>query len=163
MWACLAAMAVANKDMATAEIAYASIGEIDKVQYINFIKDLPSKESRMAHILLFSGNTQEAETLLLQTGLIYQAIQVNINLYNWDRALELAVKHKTHVDTVLAYRQKFLEDFGKKETNKRFLQYAEGLEVDWNKIKAKIEMEIAKERERAAASATVRASVTVQQ
>uniref|UniRef100_A0A8B9ZBE2 Intraflagellar transport protein 80 homolog n=1 Tax=Anas platyrhynchos TaxID=8839 RepID=A0A8B9ZBE2_ANAPL len=160
MWACLAAMAVANKDMATAEIAYASIGEIDKVQYINSIKDLPSKESRMAHILLFGGNTQEAETLLLQTGLIYQAIQVNINLYNWDRALELAVKHKTHVDTVLAYRQKFLEDFGKKETNKRFLQYAEGLEVDWNKIKAKIEMEIAKERERAAASATVRASVT---
>ncbi|XP_010583274.1 PREDICTED: intraflagellar transport protein 80 homolog isoform X3 [Haliaeetus leucocephalus] len=163
MWACLAAMAVANKDMVTAEIAYASIGEIDKVQYINSIKDLPSKESRMAHILLFSGNTQEAETLLLQTGLIYQAIQVNINLYNWDRALELAVKHKTHVDTVLAYRQKFLEDFGKKETNKRFLQYAEGLEVDWNKIKAKIEMEIAKERERAAASPTVRASVTVQQ
>ncbi|XP_063194908.1 intraflagellar transport protein 80 homolog isoform X4 [Chroicocephalus ridibundus] len=163
IWACLAAMAVANKDMATAEIAYASIGEIDKVQYINSIKDLPSKESRMAHILLFSGNTQEAETLLLQAGLIYQAIQVNINLYNWDRALELAVKHKTHVDTVLAYRQKFLEDFGKKETNKRFLQYAEGLEVDWNKIKAKIEMEIAKERERAAASPAVRASVTVQQ
>lgn len=28
MWACLAAMAVANKDMATAEIAYASIGEV---------------------------------------------------------------------------------------------------------------------------------------
>ncbi|XP_068810419.1 intraflagellar transport protein 80 homolog isoform X3 [Struthio camelus] len=165
MWACLAAMAVANKDMATAEIAYASIGEIDKVQFINFIKDLPSKESRMAHILLFSGNTQEAETLLLQTGLIYQAIQVNINLYNWDRALDLAVKHKTHVDTVLAYRQKFLEDFSKKETNKRFLQYAEGLEVDWNKIKAKIEMEIAKERERAAAagSPAVRAGVTVQQ
>lgn len=72
------------------------------------------------------------------------------------------MKHKTHVDTVLGYRQKFLEDFGKKETNKRFLQYAEGLEVDWDKIKAKIEMEIAKERERAAATPAVRASVTVQ-
>uniref|UniRef100_A0A7M4ELG6 Intraflagellar transport 80 n=1 Tax=Crocodylus porosus TaxID=8502 RepID=A0A7M4ELG6_CROPO len=162
MWACLAAMAVANKDMTTAEIAYAAIGEIDKVQYINSIKDLPSKESRMAHILMFSGNIQDAETLLLQAGLIYQAIQVNINLYNWNRALELAVKHKTHVDTVLAYRQKFLEDFGKKETNKQFLQYAEGLEVDWDKIKAKIEMEIAKERERAASTPPVRTSVTVQ-
>ncbi|NWV07561.1 IFT80 protein, partial [Ptilonorhynchus violaceus] len=156
LWACLAAMAVANQDMTTAEIAYAAIGEIDKVQYINSIKDLPSRESRMAHMMLFSGNTQEAETLLLQSGLIYQAIQVNINLYNWERALDLAVKHRTHVDTVLAYRQKFLEDFGKKETNPRFLQYAEGLEVDWNKIKAKIEMEIAKERERAAASPAVR-------
>ncbi|NXU40962.1 IFT80 protein, partial [Drymodes brunneopygia] len=85
LWACLAAMAVANKDMATAEIAYAAIGEIDKVQYINSIKELPSRESRMAHMLLFSGNTQEAETLLLQAGLVFQAIQVNINLYNWDR------------------------------------------------------------------------------
>nr|XP_002194885.4 intraflagellar transport protein 80 homolog isoform X2 [Taeniopygia guttata] len=163
LWACLAAMAVASKEMSTAEIAYAAIGEIDKVQYIHSIKELPSKESRLAHMLLFSGSTQEAETLLLQAGLFYQAIQININLYNWERALDLAVKHRTHVDTVLAYRQKFLEDFGKKETNQRFLQYAEGLEVDWNKIKAKIEMEIAKERERAAASAAGRSSVTVQQ
>ncbi|XP_015262731.1 PREDICTED: intraflagellar transport protein 80 homolog [Gekko japonicus] len=162
LWACLAAMAVASKDMDTAETAYSSIGEIDKVQYISSIKDLPSKESKLAHILLFSGNIQDAEILLLQAGLVYQAIQVNINLYNWERALELAVKHKTHVDTVLAYRQKFLDDFGKKETNQRFLQYAEGLEVNWDKIKAKIELEIAKERERAAATPAVRASISVQ-
>ncbi|KAJ8797686.1 hypothetical protein J1605_017112 [Eschrichtius robustus] len=152
MWACLAAMAVANRDMTTAEIAYAAIGEIDKVQYINSIKNLPSKESKMAHILMFSGNIQEAEMVLLQAGLVYQAIQININLYNWERALELAVKYKTHVDTVLAYRQKFLETFGKQETNKRYLQYAEGLEIDWEKIKAKIEMEITKERERSSSS-----------
>lgn len=49
--------------------------------------------------------------------------------YFASRALELAVKHKTHVDTVLAYRHKFLQKFGRKETNKRFLQYAEG--VSW--------------------------------
>uniref|UniRef100_A0AAR2IHX4 Intraflagellar transport 80 homolog (Chlamydomonas) n=1 Tax=Pygocentrus nattereri TaxID=42514 RepID=A0AAR2IHX4_PYGNA len=100
---------------------------VDKVQYINFIKELPSKESSLAHMLLFSGHVQEAEATLLQAGLIYQAIQIHINLYNWDRALELAVKHKTHVDTVLAHRQRFLQDFGKKETNKRFLQYSEGV------------------------------------
>ncbi|XP_066097692.1 intraflagellar transport protein 80 homolog isoform X3 [Saccopteryx bilineata] len=147
LWACLAAMAVANRDMTTAEIAYAAISEIDKVRYISSIKDLPSKESKMAHILMFSGNIQEAEIVLLQAGLIYQAIQININLYNWERALELAVKYKTHVDTVLAYRQKFLETFGKQETNKRYLQYAEGLQIDWEKIKAKIELEITKERE----------------
>ncbi|XP_051873931.1 intraflagellar transport protein 80 homolog isoform X2 [Pristis pectinata] len=150
MWSCLAAMAIAHKDLMTAEVAYAAIGEIDKVQYINMIKDLPSKESRMAHLLLFTGNVQDAEGILIQSGLIYQAIQININLYNWDRALELAVKYKTHVDTVLAYRKKFLEDFHKEESNKRFLQYAEGVEVNWEKIQVKIEMEIAKERERAA-------------
>ncbi|KAL7842751.1 hypothetical protein SRHO_G00244400 [Serrasalmus rhombeus] len=158
LWACLAGMALANRELTTAEVAYAAIREVDKVQYINFIKDLPSKESSLAHMLLFSGHVQEAEATLLQAGLIYQAIQIHINLYNWDRALELAVKHKTHVDTVLAHRQKFLQDFGKKETNKRFLQYSEGVEVDWEKIQAKIEMELAKERERAA-NPSVRSSM----
>lgn len=61
---------------------------------------------------MFSGNIQEAEIVLLQAGLIYQAIQININLYNWERALELNVKYKTHVDTVPSYCQKFLDTFG---------------------------------------------------
>ncbi|XP_073435069.1 intraflagellar transport protein 80 homolog isoform X1 [Dendrobates tinctorius] len=165
-WACLAAMAIANKDMSTAEIAYAAIGEIDKVQYINSVKDLPSKELRLAHIQLFSGNFPDAEAIILQAGLIYQAIQLNIDSYNWERALELAVKHKTHVDTVLAYRQKYLNDFNKKETNKRFLQYAEDVEVDWEKIRAKIEMEEVKERERASTGGvqgpSTRSSISLQ-
>ncbi|XP_067307985.1 intraflagellar transport protein 80 homolog [Pseudorasbora parva] len=160
LWSCLAGLAMANRELSTAEVAYAAIGEIDKVQYINFIKDLPSKDSSLAHILLFSGHVQEAEATLLQANLVYHAIQIHINLYSWDRALELAVKNKTHVDTVLAHRRKFLEDFGKQETNKRFLQYSEGVEVDWEKIQAKIEMEFAKERERAANSST-RSNVSV--
>ncbi|XP_062242738.1 intraflagellar transport protein 80 homolog [Platichthys flesus] len=158
LWACLAGMSMANRELTTAEMAYAAIGELPRVQYIKFIKTQPSKESSLAHMLLFSGLIQEAEATLLQAGLIYQAIQVNINLFNWERALELAVKHKTHVDTVLAYREKFLQTFGTKETNKRFLQYAGGVEVNWEKIQAKIEMELSKEREKAA-NASVRSSV----
>ncbi|TRY89075.1 hypothetical protein DNTS_009800 [Danionella cerebrum] len=164
LWSCLAGLAMANRELSTAEVAYAAIGEIDKVQYISFIQELPSKDSSLAHILLFSGHVQEAEGTLMQANLIYHAIQMHINLYNWDRALELAVKHKTHVDTVLAHRQKFLQEFGKQETNKRFLQYSEGVEVDWEKIQAKIEMEFAKERERAADKQTqssIRSSVSV--
>ena len=34
---------------------------------------------------LFCRQTQEAETILLQAGLIYRAIQMNIDLFNWDR------------------------------------------------------------------------------
>uniref|UniRef100_A0A673GH61 Uncharacterized protein n=1 Tax=Sinocyclocheilus rhinocerous TaxID=307959 RepID=A0A673GH61_9TELE len=160
LWSCLAGLAMANRELSTAEVAYAAIGEIDKVQYINFIKDLPSRDSCLAHMLLFSGHVQEAEATLLQANLNYHAIQIHISLYNWDRALELAVKYKTHVDTVLAHRQKFLQDFGKQETNKRFLQYSEGVEVDWEKIQAKIEMEFAMEREKAA-NASVRSSVSI--
>lgn len=39
------------------------------------------------------------------------------------RALELAVKHKTHVDTVLYYRKKYLQGFEKQETNEKYLQF----------------------------------------
>ena len=37
------------------------------------------------------------------------------------------MKHKTHVDTVLAFRERYLQNFDKKETSKRFLQYKEGV------------------------------------
>lgn len=59
--------------------------KLPRVQYINFIKEQPSKESSLAHMLLFSGQVQEAEATLLQAGLIYQAIRINIDLFNWER------------------------------------------------------------------------------
>lgn len=34
------------------------------------------------------------------------------------------MQHKTHVDTVLGYRQSFLKGAGKGETDQRFLQFA---------------------------------------
>lgn len=34
------------------------------------------------------------------------------------------MQHKTHVDTVLGYRQAFLKTAGKEETDKRFLQFS---------------------------------------
>ena len=34
---------------------------------------------------LFCRQPQEAETILLQAGLVYRAIQMNIDLFNWDR------------------------------------------------------------------------------
>ncbi|XP_071838228.1 intraflagellar transport protein 80 homolog [Apostichopus japonicus] len=148
VWGCLAAMASYAKELNTAEIAYAAVDMVDKVQYILYIKEIPLKECRAAEMALFCGNAQDAEGMLLQASLIFRAIMMNISLYNWDRALELAVKHKTHVDTVLGYRQKFLNSFNKVETNKRFLQFAQGVEVNWEQIQAKIESEYQKEKER---------------
>ena len=43
----------------------------------------------------------------------------------FNRALELAVKHKTHVDTVLAFRQKYLRDLNTEESLKKFKQYSQ--------------------------------------
>lgn len=84
--------------------------------------------------------------ILLQAKMYYRAIKMNIKLYRWDRALDLAIKHKTHVDTVLAFRQKYLEDCRKEEDNERFREYQGEVQIDWDTIKSKIEAEKAKEQ-----------------
>ena len=74
------------------------------MQFINYVKELPSEQSRNASFALYCKRINEAEQILLQAKLFYRAIKMNIKLFRWDRALELALQHKTHVDTVLAYR-----------------------------------------------------------
>ena len=66
-------------------------------------------------------------------------------MYKWDRALDLAIQKKTHVDTVIAYRKRFLEQYGKQETNERFTQLNNEIEINWDTVKTKIKAE--KERE----------------
>lgn len=148
-------------------------------------------QSRNAELALYRRCPDEAETILLQARppLLYRAIDLNIRLFRWGRALELAVKHKKHVDTVLGYRQKFLQQANKTETEKRFLQYAEvplpcpepstgplfphpdtlvlapcclslgtpchaQVEIDWEAIRAKIDIEIEDERARRTGAVT---------
>lgn len=40
------------------------------------------------------------------------------------RALDLAVKHDSNIDVVVAYRRKYLEQFGWTETIPRFVEVA---------------------------------------
>mmetsp|Transcript_5483 Transcript_5483/g.19072 ORF Transcript_5483/g.19072 Transcript_5483/m.19072 type:complete len:763 (-) Transcript_5483:1656-3944(-) len=148
LWACLAAMAIHNKDLNTAEVAYAAIEEVDKLRYVLYIKEIPTEEGRNAELAVFRRRTDEAEAILLQAGLTYRAIKVNLDLFNWDRALELAVNYKTHVDTVLWTRSTYLKAAGRPESNKRFLQYEGQVEVDEEQIKAKMEQELEKEKQR---------------
>lgn len=55
------------------------------MQFIINIKEIPVKEARNAEMALLYGNQQDAEAILLQAGLIFRAIMLNIQLYNWDR------------------------------------------------------------------------------
>ena len=59
--------------------------KVEKVQYINFIKEIPTPEGRNAAMALFCGQTKDAEAILLQSGLVYRAIQMHLDSYNWDR------------------------------------------------------------------------------
>ena len=143
LWACLAAMAMKAKDLNTAEVAYSAIEEADKVECISDIKRIASKDVRAAEMALFCGSVSEPEAAFLHAGMIYRAIQLNMDLFRWERALDLAVKHKTHVDTVLWFRQIHLQRLNRNETNSKFKKYAQGVELDWENIEAKIKQDLA--------------------
>merc|ERR1711907_596194 len=147
IWACLAAMAINGQMLDTAEIAFAAIDEVDKLQYVLHIKDIPSSEGRAAELALFRRRPEEAEQILLQAGLYYRAIKVNIRLFNWERALDLAKRHGVHIDTVCAYRQKYLQTFDKRERSKLFLEYQD-IEINWDDIKKRINDEKEREKDR---------------
>ena len=71
------------------QVAYSAINEADKVHYIQYIKELPSKEARNAEMAVLTGNYQDAENILLQGGLIFRAILLNVYLHQWEKALDL--------------------------------------------------------------------------
>ncbi|CAK9811983.1 Intraflagellar transport protein 80 homolog [Anthophora quadrimaculata] len=123
LWTCMAVMATDNKELNAAEEAYAAISRYDKVDYIQYIKSLPNRTERLAEMALLSGDLLTAEGILLQNGLIEEAIRINIEIYNWNRALELAIRHKKQLDEVLNARKKYLHVINKKETNQSFLAY----------------------------------------
>jgi len=150
LWSMLALMSIQSSALDTAELAFASLQFIDKLQFIQGVKRIPSIEGRNAELALYRRQAKIAEDILLQAGLIYRAIKMNMQLFKWNRALELALKHKSHIDTVLAYRQKYLESMSiAQETEPKFIQIRASVPtVDWEAINAKIEAEIRKEEER---------------
>ena len=144
IWATLIGMSIKANQLNTAEVGLAAIEEVDKLRYITNIRKIPSAEGRNAAMALFMRNIDEAESILLQSRLIYRAIKMHIKLYKWDRALDLAKRFKTHIDTVVAYRRKYLSETGQEENKPEFIQYQE-LEVNWEVIKEKIAQEKSKE------------------
>ncbi|XP_060811530.1 intraflagellar transport protein 80 homolog isoform X3 [Bombus pascuorum] len=123
LWTCMAVMATDNKELDAAEEAYAAISRYDKVNYIQYIKSLPNKTERLAEMALLSGDLLTAEGILLQNGLTEEAVRINIEIYNWNRALELAIRHRKQLDEVLNARKEYLRVINKKETNQNFLEY----------------------------------------
>jgi intraflagellar transport protein 80 len=98
---------------------------------VQYIKTIPSVEGQQAELAMFCRQVDEAERILLNASppLVYRAVKMNIRYFRWARALDIALKFRTHVDTVLGYRQRFLDQFGKQETDPRFIQYGQQVGV----------------------------------
>jgi intraflagellar transport protein 80 len=80
-------MAVYGQDLSTAEVAYAAIDEAQKVQFISYLKSIPSAEGRAAELALLKKQPREAESILLGANLTYRAIRMWMDLFNWERYL----------------------------------------------------------------------------
>lgn len=151
VWASLASMAIHGRDLDTAEECLAAIDAIDKLQNIQMIKTLPSKALRDAELALFRRRPGEAEQILLGSNLLFRAIKLNLRLYNWERALQLAQNASgRHLDLVVGARQKYLERFNQQETIDAFLKVAPSVRVDWAAIDQEKQRQV--EQERAARS-----------
>ncbi|RZC39328.1 intraflagellar transport protein 80 -like [Asbolus verrucosus] len=146
LWACLAVLAIQSSAdvIDIAEEAFANINHYDKVFYIQHIKTLPTKPQQKAGMALLGGASQEAESILLHNGMVFQAIYNHIQLHNWTRALDLAAKHKTHVDTVLYLRKQYLDNLGKPENDNKFSTMNDNVQIDVDKVQQKIEIELQK-------------------
>lgn len=135
-------MSVASYELNTAEIAYAAINQIDKVQLVCEIKSIDIREKQMACLSVMKGNMKEAETILISSGMIYRCIQMYLEMFQWDKALEIAKKTNKHVDIVVFFRRKYLNQLGIKESKRNFIEISENnLDLDEDKIQIKIEQE----------------------
>lgn len=147
-------MAISNKQLDRAEQALACLGEVAKQNYILYIMNLPVDTAKNAELLLYQRKPEEAESLLLQhyPPLLYRAIKMNIRLFKWEHAMEIALKANKYVEIVLFYRNRYLQMINSKESIPVFIEYiynylfrqGQKINVDENeiqKLKAQIKEE----------------------
>ncbi|KAH0950373.1 hypothetical protein HN011_009110, partial [Eciton burchellii] len=75
---------------------------------------LHTTAEKYATVALLAGDLLTAEGILLQNSLVKKAICTNVETYNWNRALELAIKHKHQVE-----EQTFQHQFNQQINNKK--------------------------------------------
>ena len=66
MWALLAAVSMASKELNTAEVAFAALDETAKLHWVSKVKAIPTEEGRAAELALYRRRPDEAEAILIQ-------------------------------------------------------------------------------------------------
>jgi len=157
LWATLATRAMAVDELESASIAYAALEAIEKVQFVEKARAMPSVARRSAELRAFRREHEEAERILLGAGLVFRAVELNLRLLDWDRALALALEHRTHIDTVLHVRAAHLRRGGRREDKPAFAAAAREVEVSEEQVRAKIAREREREKALPAREETARA------
>ncbi|KAJ3400276.1 Intraflagellar transport protein 80, partial [Chytridiales sp. JEL 0842] len=85
LWAVLACLALAGGDLNTAEVSYAALDEVQKVQYVCKVREIPTLEGRNAELAVLRKNPGEAEGILMGAGMVMRAVLMWISLFQWER------------------------------------------------------------------------------
>mmetsp|Transcript_62786 Transcript_62786/g.75532 ORF Transcript_62786/g.75532 Transcript_62786/m.75532 type:complete len:164 (+) Transcript_62786:3-494(+) len=140
LWATLASLSIQHNELETAKVAFSAIKKVDKLQYINYICSRKRQEVQNAELLVYKRCPDEAVSILLQSQppLVYRAIKINIRIFRWECALQIAIKRDEHVDTVLWYRKQYLREMKKDEDLPIFQKYFSVFsgDLDEERIKA---------------------------
>ena len=64
---------------------YLVVVQVNKVHFLTHAQSIQSPEYRNAEMALFCHQHAQAEQLYVQSGHIFQAIQLNMQSYRWDR------------------------------------------------------------------------------
>lgn len=130
LWSTLAAIASKKNQLEISEEAYANALQIDKVYYLQRIKELAAGSSeQMAENAVLNGRFSEAEIILLHNKRIPEAIDISMRMHRWERALEIAEKYGTDVDVVIEARKKYLNVLGRDEMNPKFIRFLNTIKV----------------------------------
>jgi len=142
LWGALAGLAIDNGQIEVALQGLTALEEPDKILFLRSILELPLQSHKEAELALYRKKIKGAESILLQNDLVFRAIQLNMRLFKWKRALEVAIDYRTHIDTVIAFRGKYLENTNKTETIELFLKYRNEVDINWNVIEEKCRQEL---------------------
>jgi len=139
IWTVLAALSIKNRKIDLSIEAFAMTKSADKLDFFKKLRKIAGKEERNSEYAFFRNKTKEAEDILLQSSppLVHRALKLNIRQFKWARALELAVRYDTHIDTVVAYRRRHMELTKGKERDENFIKYGENVNVDWRAVLGK--------------------------
>jgi intraflagellar transport protein 80 len=145
LWRVLAGFALRMRDLSTLQTALTALTDIPKLDLIHKISGF-DKDRQTAELQLLSRRPEEAVTSLLGARRVFRAVKTLMKLHRWEAALDLAIQQQSHVDTVLAYRQRWLEEADEKENNAKFSEMNEKVGFDWSQVKSKVKAEKEKER-----------------
>lgn len=133
LWATLAAIASQHNEIEISEEAFSAAIQVDKVNYLQYIKELPRGSSElMAENSVLNGRVTEAEVILLNNKKIHEAIRLCIRMHHWEKALEIAQREGVDVDLVTTERKKYLTALGKDEWSQPFLTHSTAFQATFD-------------------------------